>query len=245
MKLSFSIQNWNKSWDEFLEVAGATHMQGIELYNIEGKMFEGKGSPSNPERAAYVRRELVNMGLTIPSINTVRDFTNPDFMTEFEKCAAVAVNLGIENIGIHTVSEDQELAEACVRKILEKVEGKPLTVLVETCDAYGDTARLRDLLNRFADDQLAALWDMHTTTVFSKEDAETTITNLGAYVRHVHIHDFRMEDGIAVPELIGDGNLPMQDLMNALRSVNYDGFVSLEWDPEYIPGLEDIEIILT
>ena len=245
MKLSFSIQNWNKSWDEFLEVAGATHMQGIELYNIEGKMFEGKGSPSNPERAAYVRRELVNMGLTIPSINTVRDFTNPDFMTEFEKCAAVAVNLGIENIGIHTVSEDQELAEACVRKILEKVEGKPLTVLAETCDAYGDTARLRDLLNRFADDQLAALWDMHTTTVFSKEDAETTITNLGAYVRHVHIHDFRMEDGIAVPELIGDGNLPMQDLMNALRSVNYDGFVSLEWDPEYIPGLEDIEIILT
>ncbi len=245
MKLSFSIQNWNKSWDEFLEVAGATHMQGIELYNIEGKMFEGKASPSNPERAAYVRRELVNMGLTIPSINTVRDFTNPDFMTEFEKCAAVAVNLGIENIGIHTVSEDQELAEACVRKILEKVEGKPLTVLVETCDAYGDTARLRDLLNRFADDQLAALWDMHTTTVFSKEDAETTITNLGAYVRHVHIHDFRMEDGIAVPELIGEGNLPMQDLMNALRSVNYDGFVSLEWDPEYIPGLEDIEIILT
>ena len=245
MKLSFSIQNWNKSWDEFLEVAGVTHMQGIELYNIEGKMFEGKGSPSNPERAAYVRRELVNAGLAIPSVNTVRDFTNPDFMMEFEKCAAVAVNLGIENIGIHTVSEDQELAEACVRKILEKVEGKPLTVLVETCDAYGDTARLRDLLNRFADDQLAALWDMHTTTVFSKEDAETTITNLGAYVRHVHIHDFRMEDGIALPELIGDGNLPMQDLMNALRSVNYDGFVSLEWDPEYIPGLEDIEIILT
>ena len=245
MKLSFSIQNWNKSWDEFLEVAGATHMQGIELYNIEGKMFEGKGSPSNPERAAYVRRELVNAGLAIPSVNTVRDFTNPDFMMEFEKCAAVAVNLGIENIGIHTVSEDQELAEACVRKILEKVEGKPLTVLVETCDAYGDTARLRDLLNRFADDQLAALWDMHTTTVFSKEDAETTITNLGAYVRHVHIHDFRMEDGIAVPELIGEGSLPMQDLMNALRSVNYDGFVSLEWDPEYIPGLEDIEIILT
>ena len=245
MKLSFSIQNWNKSWDEFLEVAGVTHMQGIELYNIEGKMFEGKGSPSNPERAAYVRRELVNAGLAIPSVNTVRDFTNPDFMMEFEKCAAVAVNLGIENIGIHTVSEDQELAEACVREILAKVEGKPLTVLVETCDAYGDTARLRDLLNRFADDQLAALWDMHTTTVFSKEDAETTITNLGAYVRHVHIHDFRMEDGIALPELIGDGNLPMQDLMNALRSVNYDGFVSLEWDPEYIPGLEDIEIILT
>ena len=60
MRLSFSIQNWKKSWDEFREVAGATHMQGIELYNIEGKMFEGKASPTNPERAAYVRRSLIN-----------------------------------------------------------------------------------------------------------------------------------------------------------------------------------------
>ncbi len=245
MKLSFSIQNWRENWDQLREAAVSARMQGIEFYNIEGKLFEGKGSPANPERAAYVRRHLVSDGLAVPCIGTVRDFTNPAFMNEFEKCAAVAVNLGIPNIGIHTVAEDQELAEACVREILKKVENKPVTVLVETCDAYGDTARLRDLLNRFADDRLAALWDMHTTTVFSKEDAETTITNLGAYVRHVHIHDFRMEDGVAVPELIGEGSLPVEELMNALRSVNYDGFVSLEWDPEYIPGLEDIEIILT
>ena len=42
-----------------------------------------------------------------------------------------------------------------------------------------------------------------------------------------------------------EGSLPVQDMMNALRSINYDGFVSLEWDPEWMEGLEDLEIILT
>ena len=44
---------------------------------------------------------------------------------------------------------------------------------------------------------------------------------------------------------MGEGKLPMQDVMNALRSVNYDGFVSLHWEPAWISGLEDLEMILT
>ena len=77
MKLSFSIQNWkNMSWDEFCDVAEATRMQGIELYDIQGPVFRGKTSPSNPERAASTRRYLISKNLRIPCVNTVNDFTN-------------------------------------------------------------------------------------------------------------------------------------------------------------------------
>ena len=31
--------------------------------------------------------------------------------------------------------------------------------------------------------------------------------------------------------LIGEGDLPIEEMMQALSSVNYDGFISLEWDP--------------
>ena len=91
----------------------------------------------------------------------------------------------------------------------------------------------------------AALWDMYSTCYFAQEDAEKTITNLGAYVRHVHIHDYRKVDNEAVPELIGSGFLPLEELMNALRSINYDGFISLEWDPDWMPEIADMEIIFT
>ena len=246
LKLSFSIQNWNRlSWEELVDVAQVTKLAGIDLYDISSPVFQGKDSPSNPELAAATRRQLIGSGLSIPCLITVRDFTDPEFTREFDECLTVAVNLGIACIGIHTDEDDMDKASEAIGRLLQKVTGSPVTVVIETCGAYGNTARLRDLLNRFSDDRLAALWDMHTTSVVAKEDAEETITNLGAYVKHVHIHDYRKTGDAIAPELIGEGQLPIQDLMNALRSVNYDGYVSLEWDPEWIPELSDAEIILT
>ncbi len=103
------------SWDAFLEVASATRMQGIELYDIGRDLFKGKTSPTNPERAASVRRELISKKLSVPCINTVKDFTDPDFMKEFEACMTVAINLGISFVGIHTNAEDPELLRTCAK----------------------------------------------------------------------------------------------------------------------------------
>ena len=246
MKLSFSIRNWNGcSWEEYCEAAAATHMAGIELHDILSPVFEGKGSPTNPELAAYTRRTLIGDGLQIPCVSTVRDFTEAGFAREFGECLEASVNLGIACIGVHTEETDADACEAALGRILDMVGDKPVAVVVETFGAFADTAKLRDLLNRFADDRLAALWNMHTTCVEAGEDAETTITNLGAYVRHVHIHDYRVRDGVSKAELIGEGDLPIPDLMNALRSVNYDGFISLVWNPDWAPEIADMEIIFT
>ena len=245
MKLSFSIQNWNGlSWGDFCAVAQDVRLQGVEICDVNGPAFQGKASPTNPELAAAARRALIRQGLSIPCVDTVGDFTDPGFERELSECVEVAVNLGVACVGVHTSNDNQAACAERMGMLLNAVGQKPVTISIETTGAYADTARLRDLLNRFADDRLAALWNMHSTCVFG-EDAEATITNLGAYVRHVHIHDFRREGEIFVPELVGEGSLPMRDLMNALRSVNYDSFISLQWNPDWIDGLSDIEILLT
>ena len=246
MKLSFSIQYWKElDWGGFVSAALDARLGGIELFDVNGPAFAGKGSPTNPERAAATRRHLTNQGLSLPCLDTVGDFTDQRFVAELSECVEVAVNLGIPCVGIHTDESNQAACAERVARLLEVVGDAPVCLLVETTGVYADTAQLRGLLNRFADDRLAALWDVHSTCVCGEEDAEVTITNLGAYVRHVHIHDYRKESGAAVPELIGEGSLPIRDVMDALRSVNYDGFVSLVWNPAWIDGLSDIEIILT
>ena len=249
MKLSFSVQYWkNLSWPEAVSAAIDARLTGVELYDVGGAMFEGKNSPTNPELAAATRRSLTNRGLSLPCVDTAGDFTDQRFADELAECVAVAVNLGIPCVGVHTDCDNQAACAERIGQLLEIVGDAPVSLLVATTGAYADTARLRDLLNRFADDRLAALWDMHSTCVCGGEggeDPEATITNLGAYVRHVHIHDFRREGDICVPELVGEGALPMRELMNALRSVNYDGFISLQWNPDWIDGLSDLEILLT
>ena len=246
MKLSFSMKNWNAlGWNDFLQAAADAHLQGVELYDVAGPAFRGKASPANPELAAATRRSLIRQGVSIPCVDTAGDFTGADFLREFAEAVDVAVNLGAANVGVHTENPDQAACANRLGTLLGAIRDRPVSLLVETAGAYADTARLRDLLNTYSDDQLAAVWDMYATCAEAREDAETTITNLGAYVRHVHLHDFRGGDGALKPELIGEGELPVADLMNALRSVNYDGFLSLEWDPEWIEGLSDSEVILT
>jgi len=246
LKLSFSIRHWkNTDWDEFCNTAAETRMSGIEIYDIKSPLFRGKASPANPDQAASQRRSLAGRNLSIPCIMTANDFTDPAFEQELSECIEVAVNLGVDYIGIFTENPDQERASESIGRILAQISERPVTVLVETAGAYADTAYLRDLLNRYSDDRLCALWDMYSTFVEAKEDAEQTITNLGAYVKHVHLHDFRTEEGRVLPELIGEGELPLEEMMNALRSVNYDGFISIDWNPDCAPEIADLEIILT
>ena len=41
------------------------------------------------------------------------------------------------------------------------------------------------------------------------------------------------------------GELPIDELIDALRSINYDGFISLEWDVAWLPELADMDIIFS
>ncbi|MBP3237939.1 MAG: AMP-binding protein [Lachnospiraceae bacterium] len=234
------------SWQEYTQAASGTKLSGFEIYDINDAMFREKTSPTNPELAVGIRRGLQNAGLKVPCIDTAIDFTDEYFISEFTECVEIAVNLGIPNISVHTENSDLDDCVAALASLLALTEGKPVTVLVETVGTYSNTSHLRDLLNEFADNQaLAANWNMAATASVGNEDPETTITNLGAYVQHVHIHDYRKVNDEIIPELIGEGELPVREMMNALRSVNYDGFISLIWNPDWMPELPDIEVILT
>ena len=246
MKLSYSILNWTgKSWQDHCAVAAASGVQGIELAGVTGAAFQGKSSPVNPELSLATRRGLIRQNLTIPCVDTVNDFMSDGAASELRQAVEAAQNLGVPFIGLHTACGDNDAVEAALRPLLAAVEEESVVLLLETRGALADSGRLRDILNRFADDHLAALWNMHETCQETGEDPEKTITNLGAYVKHVHIVDSAKEDGALRRELIGEGELPIPELMDALRSVNYDGFISLEWDPGWIDGLDDMETILT
>ena len=192
------------------------------------------------------------MKLSIPCIDSSSDpadiVCREEQIAEVKECIRIAKNLHIPNIRIHTFSHgenDFENVESFLAEVLPIAEKAGVTLLFETAGLFGDTARLRDLLEHFACDSLAALWDMYYTYFGANETPETTIKNLGAYIKHIHIKDARREGDKAVYCLMGEGELPIGEMILALRSVNYDGFISLEWAPEWFKELDDMEIILS
>lgn len=124
------------------------------------------------------------------------------------------------------------------------VEQAGVTLLIETNGVYSDTARLADVLARIGSDNVAALWDWNHPYRFHGEMHETTIKNLGAYIKHTHIKDSVEAEGQIQYRLLGEGDLPpMEEYIKALRSLNYEGYISLEWLRQYMPELYEAGIV--
>ena len=231
MNLSFSTNKWrNFKIDEFIKIASEYKLNGIEIHDVD------EISSDNLSDTYHL---LIEYGIKIPCIDMVSDVSIEcaELYDEFEKLKDVVKKLRIPYVRLKSSGD----ATAFISKVLPYAKENNIVLLVETVGEYADTAKLRTLLESFADDNLAALWDFHYPYREKDEAPEDTIKNLGAYVKHIHIKD---SESIAEHSLIGEGNLPIDEFINALRSVNFDGFVSIEWNPDWVSEIDDIDIIL-
>ena len=250
MKLSFSTKGWHdRSFEALCDMAKDLRFAGIELHNVRNRLFTAADSAFQNYATATTLRRLYESKLSIPCIDCLCDpadaQTAEESADEVQECIRIAKNLHIPYIRLHALqhsTQDVDTVEAFLRRMMPIAEQAGVTLLLETNGLFCDTAKLRDMLDRFACDNLAALWDVYASFFIGNEAPEQTIENLGAYVRHIHLKDATARDQFC---LMGEGALPIQDIIRALRSVNYNEFLSLEWDPKWCREIDDMEIILS
>ena len=253
MKLAFSTKGWHQaSFDEFCTIAAGLNLAGIELHNIQNRLFRGKNSAFAPTYRASTLRRMYEQHLSLPCIDALANIADPTQCeaanTEITTCLQLAKDFHIPYVRVKAEGESSADTLPTVTRLLDKLlplaEQYRVTMLVETAGPFADTAVLRNLLEQYASDYLAALWNWSRAFFATGETPEQVIRNLGAYVKHVHVNDaVKTADGLCY-QLMGEGNLPIADAMRALRSVNYEGFLSLEWDPAWCGELQDFEIVL-
>ncbi len=242
MNLSFSTRGWQEcSWQENTETAVTMRFQGIELYNVtEDEQLTGRGGPLHKYNTAATVRELKEKKLTVPCIDSSCDISVPGSVETVKAMLEHARNIQCPCVAVTALKDNEETVRAALTELVPLAAVQQVTILIKTTGIYADTARLRALLDDFACDEIAALWSMHHPYRLAHESADTTIKNLGGYVRHVHLRD---SDDEGENQLIGEGTLPVKDMMRALSSIDYDGFISLEWKPMWMEELPDREVI--
>ena len=219
MKLSFSTRGWQRlGWDELLESAVESGMNGIELYDLfKREDLIERGAPFDRYHAVSTVRKLRERGMAIPCLDSSIDLTVPDAqLDELSFLIETAGSIRTPYVSVVALGENEDLARERIAGLLPKCEKAEVTLLVKTTGIYADTGRLRALMDDFASDFLAALWDIHHPCHDCGEDADTTIKNLGAYVRHVHIRD---SDEQGTYNIIGEGALPVDEMIRAFPRV--------------------------
>jgi len=243
MNLSFSTRGWPEmGWEDMIETALDMGFNGIEVYNLPkfDPLLE-RGGPFHKHKVAATVRQLRDLKLTIPCFDTSMDLSeSEDCVETLKNLMQVARNMKVGYVVACALRDDEELVRQNLTALEAAAQEQEVCLLIKTSGIYADTARLRSMLESFASDWLGALWDMHHPYRDFGESADTTIKNLGTYVKHVHLRDSDDKDTY---NLIGEGNMPVADMMRALGSINYDGFISLEWKPEWMEELQDREVI--
>ena len=243
MKLSFSTRGWpGLSFDEMMETAEEMGFSGIEVYNLPSfPALTDKGAPFHKYNTAATARTLREKQLAIPCFDTSIDISFGESQLDTVKSLMeIAHDARVPYVVVCALNDNEDAVYSALSALLPIAEKLEVTVLVKTSGIYANTARLRNMLDRFASDNLAVLWDIHHPYRDNGESGDDTIKNLGAYVRHVHMRD---SDDNGAYQLIGEGTMPIGDVMRALSSVNYDEYISLEWKPEWLEDLQDPEII--
>jgi fatty-acyl-CoA synthase len=226
-----------------MRLAVENEFQGLEIYNpLNAANLVGKGGPFHKYQAAATIRELREKKISICCIDSAKDISenSESVISDIKELLVMAANLRVPYVSVWASGSDIENARKCLEALIPTASKQDVIILIKSCELFSDTAKLRKMLDDFASDSLAVLWDVHHPYRDAHEKPADTITNLGAYVKHVHLRDSNDSGNF---ELVGEGTFPIDEIMRALNSVDYAGFISLEWKPIWLPELDDPEII--
>ena len=255
MKISFStIACPDYSWVDIYSMAKDLGFDGIEIRGMGDDFAAYKAMPFTEANRPKTMAKLKALNIEIPCLssgcclkNREREAETIEELTEYCKLAQQINAPYIRVLADLEAAPNGEVDDAYVAQQLRKLapiaEEYDVTLLVETNGVYSDTRRLRALLDSVDSHKIAALWDMHHPYRFAGESPEQTVANLGERIKYVHTKDSVMEDGKVVYKMMGEGDLPIQEMIEALKSIQYTGYISLEWVKLWMPNLLDAGVV--
>ncbi len=223
MKLAFSTSLVpTKSFLELCDTTAQYGFSGFEISSIDEQITAHADSIFREDIIADQKRKLINRRISVAVVDFPQKITaktNPDDIIETIKQSARVTAPGI------VITFDGELSDGKIKKILTPViksaEEYGVDILLETAGAFAHTEKILGVISMLASASVKVCWNIRETFFVAKETADQTIQTLGAYIEYVKIGDMD-ESG---DTLIGEGELPVNEFISALRSLNYDGFV--------------------
>jgi sugar phosphate isomerase/epimerase len=123
-------------------------------------------------------------------------------------------------------------------------KGKNVSVLMET---HGDLVKTEDLekiMQLATHPNVGLVWDVTNMWTVTKESPAEVYNKLEKYIRHTHIKDAKLVDGKTQYTLLGQGEVPVAEAINALSKGGYKGYYSFEWEKLWHPDLMEPETAL-
>ncbi|MBV9673997.1 MAG: sugar phosphate isomerase/epimerase [Verrucomicrobia bacterium] len=225
---------------------------GIELRLIDGQVIES--SLSAAERAR-VKQTVAGSGLDIAIVDSMIQLATENPEPELRRFLELANEWESPLIRIYggQLFESRranrveiELAAAVLERVIPTAEQLGVAMAIETHDAFSASASVAELLGLVDSRWVGALWDTHHPYRVGESPVEVR-KNLGSRVLHVQVKDARRsaehKSGWQYV-LLGDGEVPVREIIGLLAAGDYNGYISVEWEKYWHPEIQEPEIAL-
>jgi sugar phosphate isomerase/epimerase len=221
---------------------------GIELRGL-GPVLDLSQSPAfAPSALSETKQAFADAGLSVCSVDTSASFADPERLdtavAEVHAAIHLAQSLDAPFVRVFPGTlpgrEAREAELSAMAARLRAVgdyaaENSGVTLILETHDALSTGAGVAEVLAPTSHPRVAALWDLHHPYRHGETPAQT-FDALAPFVRHIHVKDSRPPEGYC---LLGEGDIPVFEMLQLLHADHYNGWLSLEWEKRWQPDLLD------
>ena len=225
---------------------------GVELRLIDGELID---PAMRPGARAQVKRTLAAAGLPAVAVDTSIRLTGEDPGTELRQFLELASDWEAPLVRVFggALPGDgpaRRIQLEAAARVLEAAapaaERLGVAIGVETHDAFSASAVVAELLALVGSASVGAVWDSHHPHRAGERAADVW-ANLGRRILLAQVKDARQdparEDGWQLV-LLGDGEVPVRDMLALLSAGGYQGWVSVEWEKRWHPEIAEPELAL-
>ena len=252
MKFSFSTlgcPNW--SFDDIVSTAKDLGYDGVEIRGVANELFAPKIKAFTDDNIAKSAKRLNNLEISCLTSNACIAVKENNIKHYNEAIAYIdlASKLGVKYVRVMCTNRamldegDYDLALATYIRLARHGEKVGVTPLIETNGMFCDSELLKKFMSNTNEANIGILWDIHHPYRYGREDISTTVANIGSYIKYVHIKDSIRLNGATVYKMLGSGDLPLEQAINSLKSIGYDGYITLEWVKRWQPDLDEPGIV--
>lgn len=256
MKTSFStLACPDFSWQDIYSMAKDFNFDGIEIRGLGDNIYSTKAAPFTYEELPNTLDKLKELDIEISCLSSGEPVNNletkdkaiaeiTDYVELASKLSTKYVRVLGDKLPAPEGEVDDDVVIGIMKELVPVAEKNDVVLLLETNGVYSDTSRLKKVLDSINSQHVQALWDVHHPYRFQGESPKTTVSNLGDYIKYVHVKDSVMEDGKVEYKMMGTGDLPLKEVFEELHSIDYDGYISLEWVYRWARNLLDGGIVV-
>ena len=259
MQLAFSTlgcPTWG--FEKVVTCASALGYDAVEIRGIEGEMDLTKIDAFQPKAIKKSVDHLENMGVRICCLGSSSSFhhTDREERRKHVEAAEAVIRLADElscpfvrvfGDKIPDPAQKKEtirLVVEALKELGDYAADYRVKVVMETHGDFCATGDVQDVMERVSHKHVGVLWDTHHPYRLLGENPRSTANRLGEWIWHTHFKDSVRTDGGYRYVLMGEGDVPVPDILGHLSRMGYKGCLSLEWEKAWCPKIEPPEIAI-